>query len=139
MGWWGMKKLIWIFKSLKNIGMTREKIQEVVNQENFLGKLKAVSKEKLFFNSNDRAMLSTFRTQRLQFWTPNGKILIELSARIDKMIQKLFGIPLSKIKHKDEVEDMYNAINEKYWKYSNEELPNLDQILATLNFVAVLS
>lgn len=119
--------------------MTTERIKELVNQENFLGKLKAVGKEKLFFNSNDRAMLSTLRTQRLQFWTPNGKILVQLSARIDKMIQKLFGIALATLKSKDEIEDMYNLISEKYWKCTEEEIPHLKEILATLKFVAVMS
>ena len=101
--------------------MTRERIQELVNDESFIGKLKAVSKEKLFFNSNDRAMLSTLRTQKLQFWTPNGKILIQLSARIDKMIQKLFSIPLAKLKSKDEIEDMYYLIKSEYGNCTEEE------------------
>lgn len=119
--------------------MKTERIEEIVKAPGFLNKLKAVGKEGLFLNSNDRAMLATLRTQKLHFWTPNGKIIVALSQKVDKMIHKLFGIALNTIKDKDEIEDMYTIIVDHYWEYTEKDIPNFKEILVTLNFIAILS
>lgn len=114
--------------------MTTKKIKEIVDKKDFVNKLKTVSDGKWFLTNADRAILLKLRTQPLKFWSKDGEIIVKLSHKVDIMIQKLFGIHLKTLKTKEEVEDMAKEIQKKQGEFI-DEVPNFNEIIATLSFI----